>query len=169
MQRLPQLSFVILLVLAAAFVLATGDRLPEQVASHFGSSNLPNGAMTRSVYRLFMLAFTVGFPVLLVGMIAWLSRAFPDQINIPNRIYWLAPERRPESLAFLRTHAYWLGCLMVLFIASIHFVILQANATVPPRLPIDLFFVMIAVFLAGLVWWMRTLYTRFRRTGRLDS
>ena len=164
MRRPPRLLFAALLLLAVVFIFATVDRLPARIATHFGSAGFPNGWMTRGAYGSFLLAFAVLVPVLLVAVIGGLPHAFPDRINIPNRAYWLAPERRQESLAYLRDHAYRLGSLMVLFASGIHLLILEANTVVPPRLPGSVLVGMLAVFLVGMMTRIWTLYARFRRT-----
>src|SRR5262245_3767721 len=118
--------------------------------------------MTRAGYVRFMLVFVVVLPSLLVAAIGLLPRLLPQWVNIPNRAYWLAPERRDDSLAFLLAHACWFGVLMVLFLAAIHYLLLQANAASPPRLPTAPFVALLAGFVAGLAVWMVMLYRRFR-------
>ncbi len=159
----PRWLFLLLLALAAGYIIATADRLPQQVASHFGANNLPDAAMTRDFYRAYMLGFTVVFPLAIVGAIGWLPRLFPRHVNLPNRDYWLAPEQREQTLADLRALACWLGCMIVLFMAGIHFVILVANASVPPALPANLFIGIGLSFVALLALWIVILNRHFRR------
>jgi hypothetical protein len=40
-----------------------------------------------------------------------LVASVPDAlINLPNKSYWLAPERREETMRFFRAHVSWFGC-----------------------------------------------------------
>ena len=150
------------MVAATAYVVATAPGLPERVATHFGGSGAADGWMTRAGYVRFILLFVVVLPSLLVAAIGLLPRLLPQWVNLPNRAYWLAPERGDDSIDFLLAHACWFGVLMVLFIAAIHCLLLQANAASPPRLPTAPFVALLAGFVAGLGVWMVMLYRRFR-------
>ncbi len=143
------------------FLLSTIDRLPEVVATHFGTDNRPNGWMTRNGYLLFTFAFGVGVSALVIFFVVFLPRVKPQWTNIPHRDYWLAPERREESLNFLAAHACWLACLVVLLIAGIHSLILVAHQSQPPLLPMTPFLVLLGGFLAGLGLWTVKIYRRF--------
>ncbi len=165
MPAVPLLAFALIEIAVAAFVAATTGQLPERVASHFGAGNLPNGWMPREAYLPFMLGFAVVLPAVVVAGIALTPRLGPRRLNLPHRDYWLAPERRAATFAALAAHACWLGCLIALFIAGIHYSILVANASVPPRLPDALFWTLLIAFCAGVVLWIGALYLRFRNAG----
>jgi len=162
MQVVSILIFVLIEIVVAAFIVATTGQLPDRVASHFGAGNLPNGWMTRDGYLAFMLAFAVLLPAIVVAGVGIVPLLSPRRINIPNRAYWLAPERRGATLATLAARACWLGALIAIFLAGVHYAILEANATTPPRLPADLFWTLLIAFAAGLALWIGTLYLRFR-------
>ena len=155
------LIFVALLFAGAAFVVSTTAALPERVASHFGTGGHADGYMTRDGYRWFMLFFTAGFPPLIVLAIAGLPRLIPQYTNIPNREYWLAPERRAQAFDFLTTHALWFGILLVLFMCAVHWLVVQANAQHPPRLANGPFLMSLGLFLAALAVWIVTLTRQF--------
>jgi uncharacterized membrane protein len=155
--------FPVAMIAAAGYIVATAPGLPEHVATHFGGSGAADAWMTRAGYVRFMLVFVVVLPALLVAAIGLLPRLFPQWVNVPNRAYWLAPERRDDSLAFLLVHACWFGVLMEVFVAALHALLLHANATSPPRLPTLPFVAFLAAFLAALAVWIRALYRRFPR------
>jgi len=145
-----------------ALILATTPALPDRVGTHFGAGGLADGWMTRGGYRLYMLAFAVGFAGFLVAMIGVLPRLAPAAINVPNRAYWLAPERRAETAAFLLAHACLLGVLIEAMIAAVHWLVLDANAASPPRLATTPFVALLAAFLALVLVWIGALFRRFR-------
>jgi len=162
MNRSPSFKVLVLLALVAViFVLMTIDRLPAVVATHFGTDNRPNGWMTRGGYLLFTLAFGAGVSALVIFFVGVLPRIKPQWTNIPHRDYWLTPERREESLRFLAAHACWLACLMVLFIAGIHALILLAHQSQPPLLPMTPFLVLLGGFLSGIAVWTVRISRRF--------
>jgi hypothetical protein len=163
MNRAPLAIFVVLLAGATALLLATAGRLPDRIPTHFGAGGVPDGWMTRGGYTRFMLAFTVGLPLLMAGAVGWLPRLAPRLVNLPHRDHWLAPARRDESLAFLGRHACWLGCMIVLMVAGVHLLILRASAATPPRLEEGLFLWMLAAFAAVFVLWLVAIFRRFPR------
>jgi hypothetical protein len=141
----------------------TADWLPLRVASHFGAGGLANGFMAREVY----LAFTIGMVVLppaLVGLgIALALRYFPQFLNLPNRDYWLAPERRGETEAYLTAHTAWLAALIALFALGVHLLVINANRSLPPQLETGPFVALLLGFAIVLVAWIGVLARRFRR------
>jgi len=161
--RTPTILFWCLVALFVSDVLSSTAALPEQMATHFGRGGMPNGSMSRTGYVQFMLAFGLGVPFFVVGIHYLLARYAGNQFNIPNREYWLAPERRPATLQLLLNHSWWLGCLMMLFMMAIHRLLFAINRSSPPSLPTLPFLLLIGSFLAGLGWWTIVLRTRFRR------
>jgi hypothetical protein len=92
---------------AAAIVQAAYfyPRLPETVASHFDMDGRPNGTASRETFVVVSVATVIGMAVLLGGIHATtrlLVTRVPDKwLNLPNKPYWLAPERRAETLAYV--------------------------------------------------------------------
>jgi hypothetical protein len=162
MERLPHLLLVACLALVAAYVAGTSGELPARVASHFGADNLANGWMTREGYRTFVIAFAVGLPALLAAFIGLLPRAAPSAVNLPNRGYWFDPRRREETLSTLARFGSWLGIIVALFLAGIHFVVLEANRVSPARMPAPAFWTLMALFALAMILWVAALTRRFR-------
>jgi uncharacterized membrane protein len=153
--------FLVVVTCAALFVWITSQTLPEVAASHFGGSGAANGSMPRDVYAWFMLLFVVGLPMLLV-FVPTISLKQPSAgLRLPNREYWLAPERRAETLEFLRQHMARFGSMLVVFLCYIHWLVVRANTLVPPRLPASWAIAGIVVFVIGCLVWTRVLLGRF--------
>jgi len=162
---MPCALFVALLIGWAGFLVATVGALPDHVASHFAWGGQADAWMTRDGYLTWMLAFGVVFPVLVTAIVALLPRGWPGLafVNLPNRDYWFAPERRADSLGYLGRHACWLGCLIVLMTAGVHALILRAHEATPPTLPLAPFVSLLIGFLIGVGVWIVVLYRRFHR------
>jgi hypothetical protein len=152
----------LLLAVVAFYIVTTTGQLPDPVATHFGHRNLPNGWMSRDGYLAFMLAFATLLPIVIVGVVGWLPRVAPRSVNIPNREYWLAHPRRATTLTSLVSLACLLGCLVATLVAGIHFMIIEAAASIPPRLPATLFWLLLSGFVASLALWFGALWLRFR-------
>ncbi len=165
MMRLCSMLFAAVLIVVAWFIVTTTGHLAEPVATHFGGDYLANGFMTRDGYVAFSLAFSTVLPVIVAGAVGWLPRLFPRAVNVPNRDYWLAPERRDATLESIAIRAILLGGLLALFMAGVHWLILQANAAVPPQLPARAFWTMLIAFLVAFAAWIGGFWSRFRDTA----
>jgi uncharacterized membrane protein len=161
MRRPALFLLVALIAVSAAFIAVTAGQLPGLVASHFDSRSAANGWLTRGQYLFWMLALAILLPLAIVGFIALVSTA-PRLINLPHRAYWLSEGRREQTLATLLAFACAQGCLLTVFAAALHYVILQANTTAPPQLPGALFVAVLLGLLAAMVAWTIALYARFR-------
>ena len=157
--------FACVLVCAAAFVWLTSVRLPTLVASHFGSSGAATGFMRYGFYVCFMLAFVVGLPPLLV-VTTWLALSGKKaRINLPNKAYWWAPERRAETIAFLRSGILWFATTLVAFLCYVHWLVVVANEVQPAHLANSWFVGGLVGFLAGVFIWLKVFLGRFRRSA----
>jgi len=163
MAIIPRLLFVLVLIVAPIVVYATSAGLPERVATHFGPGGVANGWMHHETYLALMLAMTTLLPLFVVAMTGFFPRIAVSQIKIANREHWLAPSRRAETLAWLTSHASWLGIVLSLFLVGMHVLLVQANAVRPARLDEPMFFMLLAAFVALLFAWIVTMTLRFRR------
>ncbi len=154
----------LLYVALLALLARTAPELPDRVATHFGVEGAADGWMSRPGY----LVFTAVFPLALVALFAGLAsliRVLPARfVNLPNRDYWLAPERRATTSAMLRARFAWLGCLFVAFFGGLHVLTVEANRLTPPRLPMGGLLLVVMAFLMGLMLWIVFLLMRFAET-----
>jgi uncharacterized membrane protein len=163
MRQLALLLFVMLLATAAALIFNLAAQLPDLVAVHFDATGRANGFMTRAGCRDFMLLTTLGVPLLITIATALIPRLVPASlINIPHRDYWLAPERAPDSLAFLSEQGLWFGCIFVVFLACVDAMLVKANAVSPPEFPSTLFVAMLIIFFCAVGAWFVRMLRRFR-------
>ncbi len=155
--------FIGLLLFTAAFVLSTASSLPERVAAHFDGRGMANGFMLRTHYVVFVLALAIALPLAVVIFLTRIYRRAAHLINVPNRNYWLAPERQDKTVAFLTVHAVWFASLLAAFGCFIHWLVLDANTAQPPQLSNSVLFWSAAAFLGGLALWVVVLLLVFWR------
>jgi len=147
----------------AALVLGTASRFPDKVATHFNAGGIPNGWMTRSQHVTGMLVMGIGLSLFIVGVFLLMRIAKGELINLPNREYWLAPERKAETLDDLLSRGVWLACMMVAFDAALHLLILRANTQVPVLLSNTHMGWLTGVLLTGIVIWLLGFLLHFFR------
>ena len=160
MGRLP-LLLAAAIVAGVTTILVSGTYLPPDVAMHFGPFDAPNGWAARNVYLAIMVAQVVLDPIALLGA-ALLARRAPGLANLPNAEHWLAAPRRAATVQRLARFLCMLGILLVAFLTALHLVIVVANTTSPPALPLVPFFVVLGAFLAATGIWALRLTAGFR-------
>lgn len=87
---------------AALFVLLTGRLLAPVVASHFDVAGEPNSFVSRNNYLALMVIVSAGLPLVIAALGRWAASLSDDFLDIPNKRYWLAPERRVAPTACVR-------------------------------------------------------------------
>lgn len=125
-----RITYFILLVcvlIAVLQLVLQFPSLPERVATHFGAGGEPNAFSSKSVFVLMMLAFVIGMPVFLV-VLAKIMRYLPkSMINIPNREYYLHPDRAEKTLAEMETSMIWLATITEIFLIGLVQLTISAN------------------------------------------
>ena len=131
---LPKIVFVLLAVGAAIYFSSLYAQLPEVVASHFNARGVPNGWQTKSAFFSVLIGVSVLAAVVGFGIPRLIMLLPPEYINLPNKGYWLAPERRADTMGFLNGYFAWFGCaLFAVILVTINFAV-QANLH-PDRRP----------------------------------
>ena len=143
--------------------LESWNLLPERVAIHFGAGGVPDGWGS----SLTATGLSVGLSLLLFGLLTRsddLVRRVPARwINLPNRAYWLAPERREATAVRLHERLQAFGTALFGFLLVAEWLTLQANLSDPVRLDEPLFLVALGSFLAYTLYWTWSLVRAFRR------
>jgi uncharacterized membrane protein len=110
------LSALALCLLQAAYYYPL---LPDRVASHFGSSGRPDAWSGKSSFVGLYLV-VIGIVAFLLPMIgARLSKVPDSRINLPNKDYWLSPERRQETFDVLSRYFLWLATATLLLMLDV--------------------------------------------------
>jgi hypothetical protein len=125
-----QMALITLVGLVAALgflLLGVDSALPERVATHFGANGSPNGWMSRDGFTKSMAAVVLVPVAIVQGVGFLLGRLPPSLINLPNRDYWLAPERRAKTIERVRTAMLEFGNAMFAFLLFVVWSIIQAN------------------------------------------
>ena len=91
----------------------------------------------------------------------------PDAvINVPNRDYWLAPQRRAATVAYIRRQMLIFGLALLAFICYVHWLVVKANGTSPPTLPPSSFMLALVTFATFVMLWIALFLKRFRDIPR---
>lgn len=136
--------------------------LPENPATHFGLDGVADGYLSREA----SLATDLGIGVLIfigLPLLAWgLSRGSGAGLNVPNKEYWFATPQRIKQFRVRFTDdmlvlAAMSGALYVLAMIDT----VRANRLDPPTSG-NGFWVVLALYLAGVAWWVVCIYRRYQ-------
>jgi hypothetical protein len=154
--------FALALLGAAVFINQTVFSLPPQVAVRFDPDGHATSFMAAAAYRRFVLVFAVLVPI---AVVAALRSAYSkaSTLKLPNREYWLAPQRIASTRAFLIAHGIWFGTLLVTLMAFTHGLILDANRHQPPALSNTAMLLGLLALLGCMLVWIGILMVAFRR------
>ncbi len=137
------------------------SQLPEQVATHFDLNGKPDAWMSKTPAVLMMCFFQLGLPLFLLGTSTLTSWLPSSMINIPHRDYWLHPERRVSTLAFVALIMNSMAVLVSTFIMALNHLTFIANRDGAPlnsvwfALAMLVFLLCMAALIAKLYWNLR--------------
>jgi uncharacterized membrane protein len=159
---------LLLLVAVAVFQLVHHyPEMPETMGSHFDGAGNPNGYQSRDGFFVLSAGMLALVVVLFTGL-GFLFRILPAKsFNVPNRDYWLAPERRDATIDFMTRQLEWFGVATVVLLLVVLQGVFEANRAPEPRLEATLvWWVLGGYFLYTAVWLVRFLgYFRKPRTA----
>lgn len=143
-------ALILAQVALALSVAATYGMLPDRVATHFGADGRADGWDSKAAYATYLLTGSALISALCAGPL-YLARKLPDSlINIPDRDYWLAPERRDEAHDRLFGLGLAIAAATTCLFIAIHLLTVRANRERPPRLATAEAIALLAAFLAVL-------------------
>jgi uncharacterized membrane protein len=159
--KLPLAAFLGSAVLCALQALHYAPQLPERVASHFGPGGTPNGWMPGTLFIKINLGIVAVVAFMLYSVSARMRSLNPARINLPNKDYWLAPERRGETADFLAGYFLWFGTGTLLLMLDVFHQVFQYNLFQTREL--DHPGVSLGLYMAFSLAWIAGLQLRFRR------
>ena len=151
-----------LLVVATVQIVYYYPQLPAVLASHFDGLGAPNAWSSKNGF----FGIYIAMLLLLVAVFVWAPRWSEMRIKfgmkIPNRDYWLAPERIAHTKLFFRRQMMLMGVVhLALAVFAIQLAIL-ANFQAEPRLHPSIGWAL-ALYFAFLVGWLIHFFLHFRK------
>ena len=162
-RNLARSIFFLLLGAGAVYIMMSSAGLPEKVASSFGRDNLATGYMTREGYRIWMLAFGILLPLVVVLLTAWIPRRAPQRMRLPRRDHWFAPEHWDQMMASVSAQIYWIGSLITLFVIGLHYAIIEANVLKPAQISARTLWLLFVTFIVCMIALIVGYAFKFRR------
>ncbi len=127
--RVSRLCIWLLMMLALLQLGHFGPQMPERIAMHFDGRGVADGWSSRAEFYWTTIAMTIGMGLLFLGVTWWVGRVPDAAINLPNKAYWLAPERRAATLDYMARQMEWLAAATLLLMLGITQLTVGANLT----------------------------------------
>jgi uncharacterized membrane protein len=155
-RRISLTVFLVLCVLCVAQGVYYYPLLPERVASHFGLSGQPDAWSTKTSFVTFYFIITGFVTLLFLGIRFGMSKIPSSLINMPNKDYWLSPERKQETFDFMSHYFLWFASATLLLMLAMFHQTFQvnlgrANGLSHPMLSIGLYIGFSVLWTIGLV------------------
>ena len=164
LDRAPVTILLLLAAVAAVQMVYYYPQLPERLAVHFGASGEANGWSGKGEFVVLFAAMEAFFVLFGVALAVVLDRIPAALINIPHKDYWFSPERREESLEFVKNQILWIETATLGFFVAVAQLIFKENLGHSlPRLSGDFWYVLVA-FVAAVLWLALRIILRFLRT-----
>jgi uncharacterized membrane protein len=120
--------------------------MPEKMATHFGVGGKANGWMAKDSFFL-MIGGLCCFISVLFAVLPRFVAMMPDSIiNLPNKPYWMTPERRPQAMAILGRYMLWTANLVLALFLGMGYLTYRANLMPEPALDERLALILMAGF-----------------------
>jgi hypothetical protein len=162
--RLPNSIFFTLVALGAAQLFYYAPRIPEILGSHFAWGGFANGWQTKAAFFSTELAMIVLATVVAFGIPRIIAAVPVSLINLPYKEYWLAPERRENTLGYIRVWSAWFGCGLLAFLLFVMGLAFRANLHTPPQFNNAAFVPALLAFVAFDTMLVLRLILHFART-----
>jgi uncharacterized membrane protein len=155
------LYFLISVFIAQAFYYY--PNLPETMASHFNASGKADGWMSKQNFFLFEAVILL-LIILEFTLLPYLIGKMPlSLINMPNKEFWFAEERRAETISIIRNYFEWFAVSLCALFISVNQIVFRANIN-RENLPSVEMWMILCAFLVFVAVWMIKFTRRFKKT-----
>lgn len=119
----------------AGFIWLSSRELPPIVATHYSLNGVSDDFSPRGESVAFWLGIAIALPLVLAILpMAMMELVGGEGLKIPNRGYWLAPERKARTLEYFKAMYCLLAAAVALFVGYAHWLDVLAQRVQPPEL-----------------------------------
>jgi len=161
--RLPRFLYAFLFLAGLLMMAYYFPQMPERMASHFAADGHVNGWQSREAFFLLMLLVSSTSAVVCFLAPRQIAAKAKARINLPHRDYWLAPERRAETMRFISATMAWFGCGILFVLICGTFLAMQANLGPNHRFNSEAMILVLGGFLVGLLGLLVRMVRHFQR------
>lgn len=159
--RLSKAIFLFLIGIMVAQTAYYFPILPETVASHYNAQGIADSWLPKESFLIFE-AVILTVVIAHFSVLPILLEKSPDKfINLPNKKYWLAPERRVQTFLQLRRYFEWFSIGLLSLFVLINQQVFKANLMHQNLSPLVLWLI-IGGFVIFSIFWMIKFVRQFK-------
>lgn len=146
--------YVIALIAIIGFIIRATywyPLLPETVAVHFGFKGEADNWSDKMEFIYIIGGLMMFLTTLFFGLPTLIKKLPDSMINLPNKEYWLASERRDFALAAVGRSFNEIGSRTLLLIAVVFELTCRANMLKPAYLSPETFLLLLGMFLFSVI------------------
>ncbi|MBI4774270.1 MAG: DUF1648 domain-containing protein [Deltaproteobacteria bacterium] len=147
--------FIFLIFVSVLHMAYYYPQMPESLASHFDIAGKAENWTGKDVFFLTYAGVVALMALLFLGSRFIMEKLPEALINLPNKTYWLAPERKAETYSYLSTQLTWFGCASVLFIIGCMHLAIRSNLTGENTIAPGIWLLTTAYLIFTLFWIVR--------------
>ena len=125
--------------------------LPDRVAIHFGIDGMANNWSSKLDFILIIGGVMLFMMMIFFGLTLLLRKMPNTLINLPNKEYWLSPEKRSSTLDAIVLFLNEIGSRTLLLLAVIFELTCRTNASDTQQLDSQTFLIVLGMYLFGVV------------------
>jgi uncharacterized membrane protein len=159
-----RLSRIILFILFFTFIAQAAiyySILPDPIAAHFDAFGRPDNWWSKSGFFIFDGVILLFLMVEFTLVPRWIVKRPLSMMNLPNKKYWLAPERRDETFTAIRHFFEWFAVLLLTLFTFVNQLVFRANVHHENLNGIAIWTAVI-IFILAVVIWLAKFITHFR-------
>jgi uncharacterized membrane protein len=147
-KRIIRIFFALALLLAVFETFYFYSLMPSNIAIHFNAAGIADGwGPKQPFFDLIGIVFLAIAAVF--GLTSLLIRLLPNaRVNLPNKDYWMAPERRELTLRVIGNQMLFFGALTMLLLDGVLYLCCTANLLPVPAIPAEQLWGMLVLYAA---------------------
>ncbi len=158
-----QKFFLLLTTVSLLQMLHFWPLMPDTMASHFDRSGQANGWASKTFFFVFYAGLIALF-LIIFRVLPGQFKRFPDGlINLPNKDFWLALERREATFAVIEKQMTLFGNVTMVLIIGAMQLVFQANRAGAHRVSGEAMWMMLGTYIFLSIVWTINFVLKFRK------
>jgi uncharacterized membrane protein len=166
MMKTQRVILIALISMSVLQIMYYYPQLPETVASHFDINGNPNGCSSKGLFigtYIFVMFVTLCSFLILPSLFKYVPVSL---ISLPNKNYWLSPERKGETFRLITEKMLSFGNATTLFLIITFQLAFEANLNPASHFSSDTMAVLFGGFIVFTIVWTVTFIARFRKADK---
>lgn len=136
---------------------------PDTVPTHFNTQGIPDSWIDKNSNLILWVGMYLVMTALF-SLIPLIIRKTPlKYINLPNKQYWLAPEKKDNTIQNVSDMLFQFGAVLNIFFIVLRFIVFRAVSYREYKLNTTSMFILLGMYSLYIIWWLVKFYRQFTR------